>query len=533
MASAFFTQLYSDEAYYTLFARHLDYGYFDHPPMIALMIRMGLIIFNNEFGVRLLSVIAFTLALYFIYKLAEVHKPFLFLVAIFSIFGLNVLGFLALPDSPLLLFTVLFFVVYKKFLVKESYLNSILLGITIAAMLYSKYHGILVIIFIVISNLNILKSRKFYVSLGVALLLFTPHIIWQIKNDFVSISYHLFERSASYYKGSFTYEYLSGQVLYYGPISAIFMLYSAITFKHSDLFEKALKWNLWGFLGFFLVSTLKGRVEVNWTLPVIIPLLIFFLKSGHTKPVFEKWFFLLAFPVIVIILILRLQIVYPVLDLRIARFDEFRANRELGKEMIDKCKGLPIITNSYQKAGIVSFYANSFAPSINVNSRRNQFNLWHADDTLGLRKVAYLNNYLDEGVKIQNPVYKDYKVTIIDSLPVMNDILISTRFKKLTVNANETMDIKVVLSSKKAPGNYRDAGDYSTRLHAGLYQGENLLDEEASTLPIDLILKRYQGEYNFHINAPAQSGSYKILISLNTSKIGIWSIKKTINLIVR
>jgi hypothetical protein len=115
----------------------------------------------------------------------------------------------------------------------------------------------------------------------------------------------------------------------------------------------------------------------------------------------------------------------------------------------------------------------------------------------------------------------------------MNDILISTRFKKLTVNANETMDIKVVLSSKKAPENYRDAGDYSTRLHAGLYQGENLLDEEASTLPIDLILKRYQGEYNFHINAPVQSGSYKILISLNTSKIGIWSIKKTINLTVR
>ena len=533
MASAFFTQLYSDEAYYALFARHLDFGYFDHPPMIALMIRIGLIIFNNEFGVRLLSVIAITLALYFIYKLAEVHKPFLFLVTIFSIFGLNVLGFLALPDSPLLLFTVLFFVVYKKSLIKESYLNSVLLGMTIAAMLYSKYHGILVIIFMLFSNLNILKSRKFYVSLGVAFLLFTPHIIWQIKNDFVSISYHLFERSSSYYNGSFTYEYLLGQVLYYGPISAIFMLCCAIKFKHSDLFEKALKWNLWGFLGFFLVSTLKGRVEVNWTLPIIIPLFIFFLKSSFTKPVFEKWFFLLAFPVIIIILILRLQIVYPVLNLRITRFDEFRASRELGKEIVYKCKGLPIITNTYQRAGIVSFYANTFAPSININSRRNQFNLWHADDTLSLRKVAYLNNYLDEGVEIQNPVYNDYKVTIIDSLPVMNSILINTRFKKLAVNPKGTVDVKVVLSSKKAPENYRDAGDYSTRLHAGLYKGENLLYEETCTFPIDLLLKRCKGEYNFHIIAPAQSGRYKILISLHTSKIGIWSIKETVNLIVR
>lgn len=163
----------------------------------------------------------------------------------------------------------------------------------------------------------------------------------------------------------------------------------------------------------------------------------------------------------------------------------------------------------------------------------NQFNLWHADDTLGFRKVAYINNYMDEGVRIQNPVYTDYKVTIIDSLPVMNDILINTRFRKIEVNASETVDLKVILSSKIAPENYRDAGDYSTRLHAGLYKGENLMDEEVCTLPLDFLLKRFNGEYNFNINAPAQKGSYKILISLNTSKIGIWSIKKTVNLIVR
>jgi hypothetical protein len=534
MTSAFFTGLYSDEAYYTLFAKHLSFGYFDHPPMIALLIRIGLIIFNNEFGVRLLSVIAITIGLYHIYKLAEVHKPFLFLVAIFSIFGLNVLGFLALPDSPLLLFTVLFFVQYKKFLVKESYLNSILLGIIIAAMLYSKYHGLLIIIFTVISNLNLLRSRKFYISAGVALIIFTPHIIWQINNNLVTIYYHLFERSASAYKASFTEEYLSGQVLYYGPVSAVFMLFSAITFKQSDLFEKALKWNLWGFLGFFLITTLKGRVEVNWTLPAIIPLLIFFLKSCSAKTVFERWFCILAIPVIIIIIFLRLEIIAPVSKLSISsRFEEFRANKELGKEIADKCKGLPIITSSYQKAGVVSFYAKKFASSINVNSRRNQFNLWHADDSLRFRKVAYLNNYLDEGVKIQNPVYKDYKITIIDSLPVMNDILIKTSLKNIEVNPNDKIDIKIILYSKKSPDNYRDAAGYSTRLHASLYKDDILMNDEVCILPIDLLLKNNSGEYNFQFDTPAQKGRFKILISLNTSKIGIWSTKKTINLTVR
>jgi 4-amino-4-deoxy-L-arabinose transferase-like glycosyltransferase len=183
IVSAFFTRLYSDEAYYTLFAKQLDFGYFDHPPMIALMIRIGSFLLKNEIGVRLLSVIAITLALYFTYRLADVHKPVLFLTAIFSMFGLNILGFLALPDSPLLFFSVLFFLIYKKFLNKENILNSILLGVTMAAMLYSKYHGILILLFTIISNLKLLRSGKFRLAMVIAFLLFLPHIIWQLNNN--------------------------------------------------------------------------------------------------------------------------------------------------------------------------------------------------------------------------------------------------------------------------------------------------------------------------------------------------------------
>lgn len=533
ICSACFTLLYSDEAYYVLFANKLDFGYFDHPPMIALMIRIGSFIFNNELGVRLLSVIAITLALYFTFKLADVNKPVLFLTAIFSIFGLNTLGFLALPDSPLLLFTVFFFMLYKKFLLKESLLNSILLGLTMAALLYSKYHGILILLFTIISNLKILKSGKFWFAVLVGFLLFIPHIIWQLNNNLVSISYHFFERSASHYKVSFTYGYLMGQVFYYGPISGIFMVIAAIKFRQSDLFDKAIIWNLWGIIGFFLLSSLKGRVEVNWTFPVIIPLLIIFLRFSDDKPVFTRWFYILAIPVILMISILRLEIVYPVFDLRIKRINDFRGHKEFGKEIISKSQGLPIITNDYQRAGIVSFYAKTFVPSINTNSRRNQFNLWHADDSLRFKKVAFVNNYLGEGVKIQNPFYKDYRVTIIDSLPVMNDILITTGFRKLIVKPNEIVNVKVVLLPQKASENYRDAGNYSTRLYASLNKENKKLIEDVCLLPVDLLLKKHKGEYNFQFKAPAENGKYQILISLKTSKLGTWSTKKAINLTVR
>jgi hypothetical protein len=402
-----------------------------------------------------------------------------------------------------------------------------------ACMLYSKYHGILIIIFTVLSNLKIIKSPKFYISAGVAFLLFIPHILWQFNNGFISISYQLFERSATTYKASFTYEYLLGQVLYYGPVSAIFMFIAAIRYRKTDLFEKALKWNLWGFLCFFLASSLRGRVEVNWTFPIVIPLLIFLLRSGNAKPAFEKWFYISAIPIIILIALLRLEIVYPVINTGKSRLDDFRGNRDLGKEIADKCKGLPVITSNYQKAGLVSFYAKTSAVSINMNGRRNQFNLWHADNTLRFKKVAYFNNYLDTGDSIRNPFYKDFRLTVIDSLPVMTDIQINTILVRSALNPNESFEVKAILLSSQDSDNYRDAGGYSTRLNAGLYSGDTLLYQNVCPLPVDQLLKRNNGEYYFVFKAPDRTGRYNIQISLNTSRLGTWSTKKIINLTVK
>ena len=38
---AAFMGIDADEAYYWLYAQHLQWGYFDHPPLVALSIRLG------------------------------------------------------------------------------------------------------------------------------------------------------------------------------------------------------------------------------------------------------------------------------------------------------------------------------------------------------------------------------------------------------------------------------------------------------------------------------------------------------------
>ena len=72
----------------------------------------------------------------------------------------SVYGFVTTPDAPLLFFTALFFLLYKHYLDKPSWLLALALGVTLAAMLYSKYMAVLVLGFVVLSNPKLLKDPK-------------------------------------------------------------------------------------------------------------------------------------------------------------------------------------------------------------------------------------------------------------------------------------------------------------------------------------------------------------------------------------
>lgn len=58
LVAAAWTPLTFDEAYYWMWSRHLAGGYYDHPPMVALVIRLGTMLAGDtEFGVRLVSIL--------------------------------------------------------------------------------------------------------------------------------------------------------------------------------------------------------------------------------------------------------------------------------------------------------------------------------------------------------------------------------------------------------------------------------------------------------------------------------------------
>src|ERR1700716_1048944 len=62
-----------DEAYYWMWSKHLAGGYYDHPPMVALVIRLGtLMAGDTELGVRLVSVLLALPMSFAVYRTAEI-----------------------------------------------------------------------------------------------------------------------------------------------------------------------------------------------------------------------------------------------------------------------------------------------------------------------------------------------------------------------------------------------------------------------------------------------------------------------------
>src|ERR1700686_5092033 len=58
LAAAAWTPLTFDEAYYWMWSKHLAGGYYDHPPGVALVIRLGTMIAGDtELGVRCVSIL--------------------------------------------------------------------------------------------------------------------------------------------------------------------------------------------------------------------------------------------------------------------------------------------------------------------------------------------------------------------------------------------------------------------------------------------------------------------------------------------
>ena len=389
-----FTELQDDEAYYWVYGRFLDWGYFDHPPMIGLLVKLGSSLLPGELGVRLFPLILNILSLFIIERLTDRKNPFLFYAILLSIAVLQLSGFVAVPDNPLIFFTAVFFLCFKNFIAKPTLVNTLLLGFSIALLFYSKYHAVLVVLLAFLSQPRLFLRYQSYVAAVFALLLFAPHLVWQYQHDWVSFRYHLFESNVNAYKFSFTGDYLIGQILLAGPLAGIILLPAAILFKPKDGLMKALKFTMIGIYIFFLLSSFRGKVEGNWTSPALVPLIVLSHQYLSEKQNWQKWLFRLLPITLILVIAARIIMIVDIIPSTEIK-KRYHSWKNWPEDLRSKTNDMPVVfSNSYQRASKYWFYTGQTTYSQNwYRERKNNFNFWAIEVSLLSKPVYFMDIY--------------------------------------------------------------------------------------------------------------------------------------------
>jgi len=200
-------ELMPEETYYWNYARHLDIGYLDHPPMVGWLIAAGTAAFGHtEFGVRVGALCCLAAVGFFSFRLTREMfdeasgwaavvlaqaLPFFFLT-----------GFLMTPDAPLTAaWSGMLYFVYQA-LIKERARAWWGVGVALGLGLLSKYTIVLLgfsaLLFMVIDprSRHWFKRVEPYAAALLATMIFSPVIAWNARNEFASFAFQTSRRLA-------------------------------------------------------------------------------------------------------------------------------------------------------------------------------------------------------------------------------------------------------------------------------------------------------------------------------------------------
>jgi Dolichyl-phosphate-mannose-protein mannosyltransferase len=284
LVAAAWTPLTFDEAYYWLWSQHLASGYYDHPPMVAFVIRLGTeIAGDSELGVRLVSVLLALPMSWAVFRAAAILFGGMRLAATATIL-LNVTLMAAVgtmivtPDAPLLVASC--FVLFYLAKVLETGRGAwwLAVGAAVGAALLSKYTALFFGPAIVIWLVSVSKLRRWLLSpwlyLGglVALAVFAPVIVWNADHQWVSFIKQIGRARIEDFRPSFIVELIPTQVAFATPLVFILgaMGHYALFTRNAGASAARILINatFWTIVSYFLWHSLHARVEANWFAPV-------------------------------------------------------------------------------------------------------------------------------------------------------------------------------------------------------------------------------------------------------------------------
>jgi 4-amino-4-deoxy-L-arabinose transferase-like glycosyltransferase len=305
LIAAWFTPITFDEAYYWMWSKHLAGGYYDHPPMVAVVIRFGTMIAGDtEFGVRLVSILLALPMSWAIYQSAAIlfgsrrvaaSSAILLNITLMAAVGTMIVT----PDAPLLVASSLLLFSLAKVLQSGRGVWWLAVGAAAGCALLSKYTALFFGPAILIWLIAVPKLRHWLISpwlyLGglVALLLFAPVILWNADHHWVSFIKQMGRARIEDFRPIYIAELIPTQIAFATPL--VWMLgtmglYALLRRRAGALPARALVNTMfWIIVAYFIWHSLHARVEANWFAPVYPAFAIAAAVAAHLVQWEPRW----------------------------------------------------------------------------------------------------------------------------------------------------------------------------------------------------------------------------------------------------
>jgi 4-amino-4-deoxy-L-arabinose transferase-like glycosyltransferase len=309
---AFILELSNDESYYWTYSKSLKWNYFDHPPMIAYVIRLftaNLLLQQYDGFIRLGSVAGFTLSTWFIFKTTEaIHSDragwFAACLYSTSFYAGIMAGLHAMPDAPQMIFwTFCLWMLAKICTGNQKWSTWVLFGISAGLCVMSKVHGVFLYfglgLYILLLKRSWLAKPQLYMAFLLSLVITSPILIWNIQNDFATYIFHSSRVTISQMTINVKafLEELTGQFFINNPFHVIIIIAALATMRRNHLLHKP-SLALFNFIALPLVLLLLFIALFRDTLPhwngpayiSLIPLAGIYLAEQKNTSLYTKLF---------------------------------------------------------------------------------------------------------------------------------------------------------------------------------------------------------------------------------------------------
>lgn len=389
------------EAYYWEWSRYPDWGYFDHPPMVAFLIRLATGLGGDTvMSVKLAAVVAGLLTTGVLYVLArDMFGPrtaaaFCCILQILPFY--SAVNVVTVPDTPLALFWSLTMLFVHRAACRGRPPYWYAAGGALGLALLSKYHAFLlfpcVLLFLVLwrDGRFWLRRKEPWCAALIALLVFSPNAFWNMTHGMRTFQFLLSERH-----GTLALQpvgaalFVGGVLVMLSPLLAVLILRLQPRIIRRALAEQNGRYLLLlctslPILIFFALLSPLISVGAHWpavAYPGLVLAAVALLCSPETPrdPRLNSRFARVGI-VLSVILVLAGHIVPVVLPMlpptvqiagRSLRLEnsrlyvELQGWPELGAAVVDLAAAMPepdrtfIMTHSYRLASQIRFYSNS------------------------------------------------------------------------------------------------------------------------------------------------------------------------------